>query len=681
MPAFYSARFAEQNSTSAAEIVGQLSLTYKNHYQNQKKDLTRSWEYTVPFMQRLYRQSAIRITDLSDWRILYEYPIPRRSKRIDVVLLSPRVVYVIEIKMGANDFSPADDRQVRNYCLDLRDFQIASESRVIVPILLCTHAQARTNRLGSRASGVTDTQFANPETLPSILETADSVFSDLPSDLDAVSWESSPYMPTPTIIEAAQVMYSDKTVTAIARSHAGSDNLGVTQAAVLDAIAKARKDGSKAICFITGVPGAGKTLAGLNIVHGRDFKTEDKDLGIFLSGNSPLVKVLSEALAVDFAEREGVDRAEARRQVSTFITNVHAFIDDYYANPTKIQAGDGGEIEKSKKLPPERVLIYDEAQRAWTAEHKARKSYGAITESEPNILLSIMSRFSGWAVIVCLVGGGQEINTGEAGLREWGRSVEDKFPDWTVYVSSNLKEGDHSTGHRTLFDTTPTHLKICEDSRLHLTVGIRAPRAKGISEWVAAVLNNDVATAQRLLSEELDRYPISVTRSLENAKQRLREEEVDKVRTGIIASSGGRRLRAVGPDPYFGLRGDSSQQVLGAWYLNSPNDVRSSNFLEVVATEYAVQGLEIDWAAVLWDADLRKIGGEWVCRSFVGTRWQNVNEQQRQYTINKYRVLLTRAREGMVIFVPEGNPEDVTRLPEFYDGTFEYLRCIGVPEI
>lgn len=670
MTAFYSASFEEHNRTPVPEIVGNLSLYYSEHYQNQKKDLTRSWESTIPILKSFYTHGLHLISDLNQWTILYEYSIPRRSKRIDVVILSPRVIYVIECKIGATDYALADQRQVEDYCFELRDFHLESDGRVIIPILLCTDAPAKVNEVADISEGVTRPLYANRSNLAQLVKTADERFISQPSDLDAVVWNSSAYMPTPTIIEAARIIYADKTVSAIARNQAGVDNLESTQAAVLNAIADARATGSKAICFITGVPGAGKTLAGLNIVHGRDFQTEDKDLGIFLSGNSPLVKVLSEALAIDFARRESVDRIAARRQVSTFITNVHSFIDSYF-----------GDEEKDTKLPPERVLIYDEAQRAWTAEHKSRKSYGTITDSEPDILLSIMSRFKGWAVIICLVGGGQEINTGEAGLREWGRSLETNHSSWKVHVSPNLKEGDHSTGHTTLFDSTPHEVKVLEDSRLHLTVGIRAPRAKGVSEWVASLLDLKLGNARRILEEELKRYPIALTRNLETAKRWLREKEVDDVRTGIIASSGGRRLRAVGLDPSHGLRGDSTQEVLGAWYLNGPADVRSSNFLEVVATEYAIQGLEIDWAAVLWDADLRLIDGTWNFRSFVGTRWQNVNEQQQRYTLNKYRVLLTRAREGMIIFVPQGNILDVTRNPEFYDGTFNYLRSIGIPEV
>jgi hypothetical protein len=515
---------------------------------------------------------------------------------------------------------------------------------------------------------VNNVQRSNATNLGRIIRHCESKFQNFPTFLDAVIWNNSAYMPTPSIIEAAQTLYARKSVAAISRNQAGIENLSKTTNAVLKAIKSAQQARSKVICFITGVPGAGKTLAGLNIVHGKEFQTGDKELGIFLSGNSPLVKVLKEALTRDVVNREKVNRSQAEHKVGTFIQNVHTFIDDYYGKPDR--------------FPPDRVLIYDEAQRAWTAEHKSRKSKGRINASEPDILLSIMSRFDGWAAIICLVGGGQEINTGEAGLREWGRTLENRFSNWKVFISPELKEGDHTTGHSTLFASTPTNVDLTEDSSLHLAVDIRALRTKGLSEWVTALLDRRSSDAIRIFIEELTRYPIVVTRSVEAARCWLQTKGNALARTGIVASSGGRRLRAIGYDSYHGLRGDSSQKELGAWYLNESNDVRSSNFLEVVATEYAIQGLEIDWAGLFWDADLRFINGKWEFRQFKGTSWQAVRDpQMKQYILNKYRVLLTRGREGLVIYVPLGNLNDQTRLPKFYDETFEYLRGLGIPEI
>jgi hypothetical protein len=495
-----------------------------------------------------------------------------------------------------------------------------------------------------------------------------SIFSCETDEIEFEDWNNSKYSPTPTIIEMAQTLYAGQSVSEISRH--GADNIVETTTAVLDAIKQAQAKNSKIICFITGIPGAGKTLAGLNIVHNREFQTDGKELGVFLSGNSPLVKVLSEALARDFTKRADVTKAEARRRVKTFIYNVHEFIDDLYYDKTK--------------MTESRVLIYDEAQRAWTKEQKKKKSNGEIIESEPEILFSIMNRLDGWGVIVALVGGGQEINTGEGGLREWGKSISEKFCNWQVYISPELKHGDHSTGNMTLFENIPKTVSIIENEHLHLKISLRSFKAKELSKWVTLLLDGQNEAAQILHDRSLKHFPIFATRNLDIAKNWLRKQARGTRRTGIVASSGGRRLKAFGYDPFHGLRGDSSQDELGAWYLNPADDIRSSNFLEIIATEYAVQGLEIDWAGIFWDADLRRTNGNWEFKQFKGSNWQNISEEQaqrKQFILNKYRVLLTRAREGMIIWVPVGDDTDKTRQQKFYDETFSYLKSCGIREI
>jgi hypothetical protein len=295
-----------------------------------------------------------------------------------------------------------------------------------------------------------------------------------------------------------------------------------------------------------------------------------------------------------------------------------------------------------------------------------------------------MNRLDGWGVIIALVGGGQEINTGEAGLREWGKSIEDKFSNWKVYISPELKHGDHSTGNITLFEKAPANISIIENEHLHLYVSLRSYKAKELSKWVALLLEGKSEEARMLHTEKLKHFPIFITRNLDIAKTWLKKKARGTRRTGLIASSGGRRLKAFGYDPFHGLRGDSSQDELGSWYLNPADDIRSSNFLEIIATEYAVQGLEIDWAGVFWDADLRRTNGGWDFKQFKGTNWQNVSDEQKQrkqFILNKYRVLLTRAREGMIIWVPMGDDTDKTRQQNFYEETFNYLKSCGIREI
>lgn len=665
MAAFYYNTILNHQLTPTKEIVGTISLVYSDHHLDQKQQQTKTWADTVEIVKHFFSETTNKIYDLESWGILYEYKIPRRAKRIDVVLLSNNLIFVLEIKNHQNSFNSTDTAQLEDYCLDLRDFHFESKDRIIIPILLCTNAPTIQNEISTSDDFVQKTLFANSKNLSEIIQLTAKHFAYKIDNISIEDWNKSKYSPTPTIIEAAQVLYSGQNVSEISRSHAGTENLTSTTNAVIDAIKHAQRTKSKIICFITGVPGAGKTLAGLNIVHNREFQTDNKELGVFLSGNSPLVKVLSEALARDFSKREDVNKAEAKRKVKTFIHNVHEFIDEYYMDRTK--------------LPVDRVLIYDEAQRAWTKEHKTKKSNGEITESEPEVLLSIMNRYNDWAVIIALIGGGQEINTGEAGLREWGKSIEEKFTNWKVYISPELKQGDHSTGNLTLFERIPTNVEVVEDINLHLRVSIRSYKAQELSQWVGLVLENKSEEANMIYKNKLKHYPVFITRNLETAKSWLKKKARGTRRTGIVASSGGRRLKAYGYDPFHGLRGDSSQDELGAWYLNPTDDVRSSNFLEIIATEYAVQGLEIDWAGIFWDADLRSANQHWTFKQFKGTKWQSVADEQRmQFILNKYRVLLTRAREGMIIWVPEGDKSDKTRLPEFYDETFYYLRSCGV---
>jgi hypothetical protein len=665
MASFYCDTLSNHHITQVDQIIGAISQAYSKDHIDQKQEQTKSWAATILIIKQLYQAAFPLIPNLASWGILYEYKIPRRAKRIDVVLLSNSLIFVLEIKNKQGSYNSVDIAQLEDYCLDLRDFHFESKDKTIVPVLVCTDAPEVQNDFSLANDSVQEVLFVNKNNIARVIQSSCLCFHDNVSPIRLNDWNNSKYSPTPTIIEAAQALYAGQSVSEISRSHAGAENLTKTTNAILEAIKQAQAANAKIICFITGVPGAGKTLAGLNIIHNREFQTGNNELGVFLSGNSPLVKVLSEALARDFVKREKENKVEAKRKVRTFIHNVHEFIDEYYHD--------------KQKLPVDKVLIYDEAQRAWTKEHKTKKSNGEITESEPEILLSIMNRFSDWGVVIALVGGGQEINTGEAGLREWGKAIEVNFYNWKVYISRELKQGDHSTGNLTLFEETPKHVQITENENLHLRVSIRSYKAQELSRWVALVLANKNEEAKAILNDKLKHYPIFITRDIDIAKKWLKKKGRGTRRTGIVASSGGRRLKAFGYDPFHGLRGDSSQDELGAWYLNPPTDVRSSNFLEIVATEYAVQGLEVDWAGVFWDSDLRRGNGNWDFKQFKGTNWQNVSDPQRQqFILNKYRVLLTRAREGMIILVPNGDETDGTRLPAFYNDTFNYLISCGL---
>ena len=456
-------------------------------------------------------------------------------------------------------------------------------------------------------------------------------------------------------MEAARVLYEGQNVREISRCHAGAENLTKTSAAVMLAIQRARQDDRKLICFVTGVPGAGKTLAGLNIVHNREL--HQGSLGVFLSGNGPLVKVLSEALARDHCERTGQSIAESRRKVSTFVQNVHRFIDAHFGSATP---------------PPDRVIVFDEAQRAWTREQSQRKFKR--DSSEPEIMLDTMDRHDGWAVIVALIGSGQEINTGEAGLGEWGRALADRFRHWSVLISPHVARGDLECNGDPLFETPPSEVCMLEDAALHLNVSLRSYKAQAVSEFVAHVLSQQIDNARSALAA-CPEFRIAMTRDLATAREWLKRRQRGSRRIGLIASSGGRRLRAHGLDVRMELDVEN-------WFLNPSSDVRSSYYLETPATEFGIQGLELDWIGLCWDIDLVPDGGVWRFQTFKGTRWQTVrDETRRRYVLNKYRVLLTRAREGMVIWVPKGNSADWTRPTSAYELTAEYLKSCGIPQI
>jgi broad-specificity NMP kinase len=421
------------------------------------------------------------------------------------------------------------------------------------------------------------------------------------------------------------------------------------------AIEHARQEGHKLICFVTGVPGSGKTLAGLNIIHSREL--HEGSLGVFLSGNGPLVKVLSEALARDHSERTGESIAESRRRVSTFVQNVHRFIDAHFT---------------SSPPPPDRVVVFDEAQRAWNREQSQRKFKR--DRSEPEIMLDIMDRHRGWAVIVALVGSGQEINTGEAGLGEWGRALADRFQHWTVLVSPHAVKGDPGDHADLLFDPRPSQIRVHEDDALHLDVSLRSYKAQAVSEFVTHSLLQQVENARSALASCPD-FPIVMTRDLQKAREWLKRRQRGTRRIGLVASSGGRRLRAHGLDVRIELDVEN-------WFLNASSDVRSSYYLETPATEFGIQGLELDWTRVCWDIDLVPDSGDWHVRAFKGTHWQTVRDAtRRQYVLNKYWVLLTRAREGMIIWVPKGESSDWTRPTSRYDAIARYLRLCGGSEI
>ncbi|HKR61617.1 MAG TPA: DUF2075 domain-containing protein [Pyrinomonadaceae bacterium] len=483
------------------------------------------------------------------------------------------------------------------------------------------------------------------------------------ASIDPTQWESGRYSPTPTIVEAAMALYNNHSVTDISRSDAAAINLTVTSETILEIIQSARANSFKAICFVTGVPGAGKTLVGLNIATQRRDETNDL-YSVFLSGNGPLVAILHEALARDRVRQNKeqghkIRKSEAMSEVKAFIQNIHHFRDECLIDP---------------EPPIEHVALFDEAQRAWNLQQTSnfmarKKNTPNFDYSEPEFLISCLDRHPDWAVVVCLVGGGQEINTGEAGITEWMDSLKRSFRDWHIYISSRLIDSEYAAGH--VLQELETRPNVTTKDELHLGVSMRSFRAEHVSLLVKQLLDLDKEAARETLARVSEKYPMVITRDLSKGKRWLKDQARGSERYGIVVSSQAERLKPHAIDV-------RSPMDPIHWFLDGPEDVRSSFYLEDVATEFHVQGLELDWACVTWDADFRYSGGGWDHRSFTGDRWNYIHKAERKsYQKNAYRVLLTRARQGMVIVVPSGDSEDPTRRPEYYDPTFEYLCEIG----
>jgi hypothetical protein len=639
---------------SQESILGKLALGHEFALEELQRN---AWLEEI----RILRESLV---ETRGGYLLLEYAIPRVGKRVDAVLLSKGMVFAIEFKVGGSKYYLADFDQVHDYALDLKNFHELSHDLPILPVLVATEAPHSQLPLIPAADNVFAPVAANKDNLRGLVEETANAF-DYPN-FDPEAWRDSRYKPTPTIVQAAQALYLGHSVREISRSDAGATNLTETSDAIGRIIEDAKRKPRKAICFVTGVPGAGKTLAGLNIANLR-LQTDEDEHAVFLSGNGPLVKLLREALARNVPEHEGTRRkrslGEARSKTSAFIQNVHHFRDAAVSDA---------------RPPLERVVIFDEAQRAWTLAQtesfmKRKKGLLNFGMSEPEFLISVMDRHSDWAVIVCLVGGGQEINTGEAGLPAWFEALRERFPTWDVYVSNQL-QGFEYLGDRALSDLIDSN-RIVHEPALHLAVSIRSFRSERVADFVRLLLERDAASCKLLYDEISPLYPIVLTRNLETAREWLRGQGRGTERYGLLTSSGALRLRAIGIDV------KSPCEVI-PWFLNGKDDVRSSYYLEAVATEFDVQGLELDWTGVVWDADLRSVPSGWQYTSFRGSKWESVKDLTRQqYLKNTYRVLLTRARQGMVIVVPEGNQRDETRSPEFYDRTFEYLTELGIRQL
>ncbi|GJL88993.1 MAG: hypothetical protein DHS20C03_27020 [Minwuia thermotolerans] len=647
--AYFESTLREFVDISPDHILGRLARVHGFDVDLAQRD---AWLGQIDILKR-------ELSRFAEATLFLEFAIPRMGKRADAVLLLEGIVFVIEFKVGSTSFDRAGIDQVHDYSLDLKNFHLGSHDRLLIPILIATEAPEQSEHYLSLA----DDRVAEPlrvggQGLGQAI--AELLLQHSELRLDPATWLQSGYRPTPTIVEAAQALYRDHDVQEISRSDAGATNLSSTTDFINDVVKRAQQNNEHAICFVTGVPGAGKTLAGLNIATQRA-EAEGQEAAVFLSGNGPLVDILREALARDQASRNAIRIGESRRRVASFVQNIHHFRDDAI---------------RDESPPHEQIVIFDEAQRAWTRDQASRfmrdkRQVQDFDMSEPEFLISVMDRHKDWSVIVCLVGGGQEINTGEAGLSEWVEALQGSFPDWSVYVSHRLEDPDYIWTQQAREALERPQVTIAES--LHLGVSLRSFRSEAVSEFIGHVLENRPEAARDLYETIQATYPIRITRDLGEARAWLKAHARGTERYGLVASSGGYRLRPEGINPRQKIDPPN-------WFLNSREDVRSAYALEEVATEFDIQGLELDWTCVCWDLDLRREQA-WAAHKFVGTRWQRVGKEDRKLFLkNAYRVLLTRARQGMVIFVPKGDRSDATRPPGAYDGIADYLAQCGAVE-
>jgi hypothetical protein len=655
LPAYYSAVVAEFLRADSDAIYGALS---RHHMHNQELAQKSAW----------LEQIAILKTGLAavpDAWIAFEFSIPRMGKRADAIVILAGIVFVIEFKVRADVFTSAAIEQVTDYALDLKNFHVGSHTTIIIPVVIATDAAPKPVQLNLWPDDVAEPILSNGTDLGQFLLATVRRFARQPL-LSPAGWIASGYKPTPTIIEAAQALYRSHRVQEITRSDAGAKNLTVTTARITEIVERAKERGEKLICFVTGVPGAGKTLAGLNLATSRA-QSDRQENAVFLSGNGPLVEVLQEALARDeyrrAKQRQPLSMGDARRKVKSFIQAIHLYRDEYL---------------RSAVPPEEHVVVFDEAQRAWSREKiskflRDRRGIQNFDRSEPEFLIEILDRHPDWCVIVCLVGGGQEINEGEAGLSEWFIALSKRFRNWKVYASDQLAKPEYHWGHN--LHAMAGQLNCSCEKDLHLAVSVRSFRAEKLSQFVNELIAGEAPAAARTYAAIGAVYPIVLTRSLAAARSWLRQQARGSERYGLVASSGALRLKPEG----IHVKADVDASN---WFLNPKHDVRASYYLEDPATEFDIQGLELDWVGMCWDADFRRMKDRWSFHDFLGAGWRNVHDPRRQtYLANAYRVLLTRARQGMVIYVPQGDDADHTRPTHFYDGIADFLKTCGIPDL
>ncbi len=600
------------------------------------------WRLVVPLLQAALPRVAV----LLGWVVALDVRLLRLRRRVDAVVITDRAVLALLIRPEAGGFQSADRLMAEDAALDLADFHSGCRGLPVIPVLLVPDGARAQFQPPLALAGAAPVVEATRLLLPCLLRDVASTFP--PLGYQPSEWAGAPYQPVPALIEAACLLYARHDVAALLLAQAGQGGLARTAKAVADALRQAQAGEERVVVFVTGDPGTGKTLCGLNLA----FAPGLSHPAAFLTGNPALVHVLREALVRDAVGR-GADRRVVRQRVDAVIQGLPAFRDHHLTDSAP---------------PPERLLVIDEAQRCWSGPHAIRKTRNKpvrLTDSEPGHLLDIMARRPGWSVLVCLLGGGQEIHDGEGGLAAWGEALA-KRPGWRALAAPGAGEAEDPR------QRLPEGPEIGWAPALHLDCPVRAINASQAAPWVHAVLGNDPAQAADI-ARRAGGVPFRVTRSLQAMRRALQPRGTRNC--GLVASSGARRLRAEG---LGSVLAHQDEDAVGRWFLDRWPDIRSSDAMEVVATEFSVQGLELDRVGLCWDADLVRSedGTAWKARRLRANAWTRAGPEAASNRLNAYRVLLTRARHGTVVWVPRGRASDGTRAPGLYDGVARYLlRC------
>jgi hypothetical protein len=664
MASFYQATVAEFLIQTDEHVLAHLTIGYANRgFTSQYSDQTLTWERDLHSLRTSLQQCVAALAGARSWGLIVEFSIPKKELRIDVVLLVGETIVILEAKAGA--VGAQAKQQIEEYALLLHYFHKASNDHRIVPILVANEP-AKPNLLDLNQQAFFP-QLSRYWIAPVLRSSWDELAALLlevsrhsHGQVVASDWESSPYFPVPSIIDAAIALRSGLSIRDIAHSEASEHEIQEVCATLQSYVDRARAEKKHAICFLTGVPGSGKTLVGLSLAHSAENKAAEIH---FMSGNGPLVKVLQHLFTQE-SRRGGASTPQAKTEAKTLIENVHVFA-RYHT-------------EDNLGTPFNHAIIFDEAQRAWNRAQnhkKFKRDY-----SEPEMLLKIMERHSDWSVVVALVGGGQEINDGEAGLEEWGRALAsgERQKEWLIYASPEVLQGGASTAGRRLFDEVTPPKEVHTNPSLHLRTSNRSLRAEQLATWVNHVIDGEPEAASAL--NVTLRFPIFLSRDLQETRRELRAQRKGVSRNGLVGSSGAARLRAEGLEPSSTFHAEYPWEH---WYLAGETDIRSSYQLEVFATEFEIQGLELDWIGLCWGGDfIWNARRGWELRKLhpsAKSKWNPIKNPEKQtYRRNAYRVLLTRARQGMIIFVPRGDPDDPTNSPQEFEATASYLLRCGV---